>query len=112
MNVLSKTQNGKIYLCYKCKKIHIEYKNLNFNFSKKGFDSFADYIESLDGEYWEEQNKDTPFSKKILIPVGHQNLNILLSAVELAELKELFSYRTKLKDFIKFENIKYIIYNN
>ncbi len=32
MEILIETQNGKIFKCAKCDAVHVEYKNLNFNF--------------------------------------------------------------------------------
>lgn len=66
MDILSKTKNGQVYICNKCSKIHIEYGNLNFNFTKQEFDDFADYILTLDGAYWEEKIKRHPFPEKLL----------------------------------------------
>ena len=60
---INKTQNGQVFKCDKCNLIHIEYKNLNFNFTIKQFDDFADYLSKLDGEEWEEKNKNSKFDK-------------------------------------------------
>lgn len=69
--------------------IHIEYKNLNFNFTKVEYSKFAKYFKDLDGKYWEQVNKKSHYRRKILVPIGHKNLNILLNNAELSELQEL-----------------------
>lgn len=114
MEIMSKTKNGQVYICNKCSKIHIEFGNLNFNFSQKEFDDFADYILTLDGNYWKEENKDTPFARKIFIPIGHKNFNVLLSSKELEEMKSLFKFwiRNNKLNKIKYKDIKNIIYKN
>jgi hypothetical protein len=88
---INQTENGKIFRCPGCNKIHIEYKNLNFNFSDKEYKHFANYFKELDGQYWEKTNINMPYLRKIIVPIGHKNVNILLNNTELQELKNLFS---------------------
>ena len=90
-NVMNQTENGKIFRCSGCNKIHIEYKNLNFNFDEEEYENFANYFMELDGPYWESVNTHVEFGRKIIVPVGHRNLNMLLNTRELEELKQLFS---------------------
>ncbi len=52
----NKTQNCQVFNCGKYNHIHIEYKNINFR--SKQFDDFADYLLGLEGEKWEEKNKN------------------------------------------------------
>lgn len=89
MEIINKTKNGQIFKCNHCKAIHIEYKNLNFNFNNKQFDNFIKAIESIDGEKYEQLNEHSPFDRKIVVPTQQQNLNILLTGKELVELKLL-----------------------
>lgn len=89
--VISKTENGHIFICAKCDMFHIEYKNLNFNFkNRKDYQSFANYFIKLKGEHWEGLNKEAHFKRKIIVPIGHKNFNVLLNNEELLELKQLF----------------------
>lgn len=101
--VSNKTENGKVFKCSNCEAIHIEYKNLNFNFSEEQYKHFADCILELDGIEWEHKNRNSHYRRKIIIPIGHKNVNVLLNNVELQELKQLFSYKKKI---IVSENIK------
>ena len=89
--LLSKTKNGQIYKCPNCNKIHVEFNNLNFNFSQKQFDKFTEYILNLNGTKWEEKNKASFYQRKIIIPIGHNSFNVLLNNSELIELKQLFN---------------------
>jgi hypothetical protein len=103
--IINRTQNGQVFRCSKCKAIHIEYKNLNFNFSVKQFDHFADYLTKLDGKYWENKNKNSQFKRKIIVPIGHQSFRVLLSKEELDELKQLFFIKEKPLSVVQQQNI-------
>ncbi len=93
--IIGHTENGSIFICSKCKLIHFEYKNLGFNFKPKEYRHFAKYILRLEGGYWEMKNANNYFKRKILIPIGKTNFNILLNNEELLELKDLFSKSLK-----------------
>lgn len=90
-STLSKTENGNVFRCSGCNKIHIEYKNLNFNFNEREYVRFARYFKELDALYWEKINSHLPYRKKIIVPVGHSSFNVLLNKEEVQELKTLFS---------------------
>ncbi len=93
--IISQTENGQVFRCPKCRLIHFEYKNLNFNFTNNEYNNFANYILNLEGKYWEIKNGNTHFKRKIFIPVGKKNFNILLNNKELVELKDLLSKQYK-----------------
>ena len=104
-NFINKTQNGQVFKCDKCNLIHIEYKNLNFNFSVEQFDHFAEYLTKIDGKFWENKNKTSQFKRKIIIPIGHQSFRVLLSKEELDELKQLFFIKEKPLSVVQQQNI-------
>lgn len=113
MTTLNKTINGKIFKCDKCNAIHIEYKNLNFNFCKTDFDKFIDFFESLDVDTCEQTNKTSNFKRKIILPIGHNNFNVLFNKNELYEFKELITQRTehtylKLINNVELTDIQYV----
>jgi hypothetical protein len=87
--ILNKCTNGKVFKCGSCNKIHIEYKNIALNFSNEEYNQFARYFRNLDGQYWEQVNYNSEYKRKIIVPIGHKNLNILLNNNELIELKQL-----------------------
>lgn len=103
--VFNETENGKIYQCECCNNIYIEYKNLNFLFNEKEYKYFANFIRNLDGKHWEERNSKSPFKRKIVIPIGHKNVRVLLNNKELQELKKLLPpdlNKSHLKEIPKF----------
>ena len=93
--VSNKTENGKVFKCSNCDAIHIEYKNLNFNFSEKQYKHFVKTILDLDGDELEYKNQNSQYRRKIILKIGHENVNILLDNGELQELKKLLSYKKK-----------------
>jgi len=95
--LIGKTIHGKIFKCSNCNAIHIEFKNIGINLSENQFRSFTESILAIDGDEWEERNRDADFTRKILLPTGHQAINILLNKQELNELKELLTDRTGTK---------------
>lgn len=89
--ILNKTVNGLVFQCKTCNKIHIEFKNLNFNFEKDEYNQFTHYISHLNGKKWENLNLESQYKRKIVIPIGHRFFRILLNNTELTELKHLFN---------------------
>lgn len=90
--VIKRTTAGIIFKCSKCNKIHIEFGNMNFDFTESELVEFRNYIERLDGEYWEIKNAHTLFARKIRIPLGvRSSFYFLLNSSELEQLKELIS---------------------
>lgn len=113
--IINKTESGQVFKCSKCNAIHIEYKNLNFNFSEKQYKHFADSILDLDGNKWERKNRNAHYRRKIIIPIGHKNVNILLNNAELQELKQLFSDKEpngNVSEDIKIMNLNFTNFLN
>lgn len=100
MKVLSKTMHGQIFLCNACQLYHIEFKNLSFNFTDEQLDNFKQYLQNLNGDQLEMENNFLPYKRKIVVPIGHQSVSILLDKNELNELIQLF-VNIKLKNATK-----------
>ncbi len=113
--LLSKTKNGRIFKCSRCGMYHIEYKNMNFNFSESQYKNFSEYIKNINGTMWEEKNKDSYFKRKIIIPIGHNYFRILLNKKELIELKLLLLKKQSenmVSQKIETKSINFITFNN
>lgn len=89
MKIYTQTESGQVFKCDKCRKIHVEFRNLNFNFVPKEFAEFARFILSLDGQKWEQVNSRCEYRRKIIIPIGTTGFNVVLNNQELLELKAL-----------------------
>ncbi len=90
LQVLGQTLNGKLFECKTCNKIHIEFKNLSFAFSKEEYILFRAYFLRLIPENWEYKNRNTIFKRKIMVPIGHNNFTAMFNKNEIYELKNLF----------------------
>ncbi len=111
---LSRTANGKIFMCSHCDKLHIEYNNFEFSFNPKEFNYFTDCINRIDGEYYEALNSNSPYSRKVIVPIGHRNISMLLSRSELNELKQLLNYSSgmRYKQFLTSKEISASVCEN
>ncbi len=112
---LNRTVNGNVFRCSKCNLIHIEFKNINFNFTDSQFSHFAEYLNNIDGAEWENKNRNTNFTRKILIPIGYQNINILLNNEELTEFKCLLKTQQLSNNYVQQLNTtqcNFLIYLN
>lgn len=92
--LVNQSANGSVFKCSQCQKIHIEYKNLNFNFDNEEYERFVNYISKLDGEKWEAKNKNNIYNRKIIISIRHETFNVILHNHELLELKQLLQFDT------------------
>lgn len=87
--IINKTNCGLVFRCNQCKKIHIEFNNINLNFTEDEYERFSDYIHHLDGQYWEEMNVDSLFRRKIRIPINATPICLMLTVDELSALCKL-----------------------
>lgn len=105
--ILKQTANGKVFKCETCNLIHIEFKNLNFNFSEFQFEHFSDYIQKLNGLEWEGINENSLYNRKIIVPIGHKNFNFMLNNNELIELQELLNNQPEFNNLQTFQFSQY-----
>lgn len=100
--IINQSPNGIVFTCTSCNKIHIEFKNLNFNFTAKQYDYFVQYFNNLQIEIWEEKNENTLYRRKIIVPIGHHSFNIMLHRLEVIELRQLlnqYQSETKMSEY-------------
>lgn len=92
IHIINKTEHGLVFKCQKCNKIHIEFRNINLNLTENDYLQFAEYINSIDGEYWEEQNKLCLYGRKIRIPIHYSTkFCLVFNLEELKAFQELFA---------------------
>ena len=89
--IINKTINGQLFICNKCNAIHLEFGNTIWKFKGNQFEIFKEYINNINGKYFEIINKDTHYQRKIIMPIDPTNLKIALNIEELRELKMLIS---------------------
>lgn len=103
---LSKNKNGFLVHCSKSQTYQLSYKNLNFNLTSEELDGLIKYLKSIDCDYWEQEYKNSIYSKKIPVPTLQTNFMILLERHEVYELISLLEVNEK-KEFLTFKDIYY-----
>ena len=76
--ILKRTTNGFISFCTKCHAYHVEH--------------FCQYINSIDGEYYQELNKDMKNARKIFLRMPVKGFYCALYPDELKELRRLIDF--------------------
>ena len=113
--VINQTINGKFYRCSECSKIHVDFKNLSFQFDHAEFRNFKNYIIKLDTDYWATENERQNGERKVMIPINHQNLTLKFKPEELNELKDLLGtaiYGPRRFKLLKTRNFDFRISDN
>lgn len=108
---LSQTQNGMLIQCSHSENYQLCFKNLNFNLTTVELESFIDFLEKIDADYWEREYENSIFEKKIPIPTLQTNFIILIDRHELNELITLLNFKEK-NEFLTFSQVKYNINYN
>lgn len=85
------TGNGQVIRKIPENEILIEFGNISWRLSMFQFRLMQDFINRIDGNYFEEINKDSYYRRKIRIPIKNTNLSILLNIEELEDLRELIN---------------------
>ena len=103
---LSQTQNGILIQCSHSENYQLSFKNLNFNLTTMELESFSDFLQKIDIDYWEREYEDSIFEKKIPIPTLQSNFIILIDRYELIELLTLLNFKEK-NTYLSYKDIKY-----
>lgn len=103
---LSQTQNGILIQCSHSENYQLSFKNLNFNLTTIELESFIDYLQKIDIDYWEREYENSIFEKKIPIPTLQSNFIILIDRYELTELIALLNFKER-KIYLSYKDIKY-----
>ncbi len=90
-NIIGQTKNGRVFICSDCDKIHIEFYHFLFSFDEEAYIFFQEKISEIDGCYFEYVNANVSYRRKIIVPLGHRNVSMLLNQKELEELQLLLS---------------------
>jgi len=106
-----KTVNGHLFTCNSCNKIHFEFNQINIDFSSINIaNNFFNHLSSIDGNLYESLNNETGFNRKIHIPFPNTTIKMVLSIMDLEELKILFStfisnYKTQETEALFIKNL-------
>lgn len=75
--------------CERCRSYQLEFGNFFFQFTEKELESFKEYLDKVNGEYYEFLNQDTPNNRKIFLRLPIQCVYFALYLNELYELRSL-----------------------
>ncbi|WP_421919306.1 DUF6686 family protein [Marinifilum sp.] len=88
--IYNRTSNGCLFKCDSCQSIHLEFNNININFSSiDSYYKFAEYLRDINIDATLKQNVHSPYQRKIVIPIGGGGCNFMLHPGELEDLKRL-----------------------
>ena len=100
-----------MFFCPKNRTFNLSFNNLTFNFNNKELFDFIAFIEKIDCDYWEQEYKNSVYSKRIPIPTVQTNFIILLNRQEVEELRFLLDFE-KTDEFLKLHQIQYTLILN
>jgi len=112
MPVINKTSYGQLVYCEKCGLYHFEFGNLNFNFTEEELITFTTYINSIQGDYYNQVNRHTTNRRKILLPTRLKGFHFCLNPNELNEMKYLLNKDGSKSGLVKLNDIHYEFCNN
>lgn len=107
MKKINQTRNGVVYKSNRVDKYSIEFNNLNFVFNRKEFENFAKYFNDLNGEYYARLNKHSMYKRELIVPIGQENINMLLNLAELSELRTLLNIDLEKKKNLEIPRFDY-----
>ncbi|MDT0608240.1 DUF6686 family protein [Croceitalea rosinachiae] len=110
--IIYQSKNGIITYCNRSHLFQVMYNNLCFELFEWELEAFKEHLFNLDINYWQNQLKCTATHRKIPLSVGTKHFIILLSKIELAELKALLSIKPKKINILKYSDIDYRFIEN
>ncbi len=82
--------NGQIFVCQSCSKIHLEFGCFSVDFmGPKSLKIFLNYLLDIDGEKYEQINKEKIYRRKIIVPLKQAGINLHFTSGELQEVCNL-----------------------
>jgi len=111
--VIKQTPNGFFQQCPVCRSYQISFGNIFLDLTPRELNHFKKFLQELDADNWERTNCSCSEKRKISIPTLQTNLQIMLSRLELEELKQLLGMtKEQTQKFISAENVDYIFVLN
>ena len=84
------SENGHLFICGACRKIHLEFGNLAMDFqSKEKLQELLNFLNTVSANHFENEVLSNNSRRKILVPFANSSIKLLLSDMEIKELTEL-----------------------
>ena len=80
---------GQVLYCPGCRVFHIEFGNLHLSMYIERVVDLWESLQTMNPAYYEEANRANLYRRKIMIPISDTTLNMLFSAEELHDLRDL-----------------------
>jgi hypothetical protein len=94
MQVLKSTQNGQILYCPRHDLLQLEFGNIHMHISYNDLNQLADYVSSINHDFYLKKNKKTMNRRKILLHIGSERIYLALTRNEFLELRDLVSFKS------------------
>ncbi len=90
------SENGQLFVCGSCRKIHLEFGNLAMDFqSKTKLRELLNFLNTVSANHFENEVLSNNSRRQILVPFANSSIKLLLSDVEIKELTAL------IRDFLQ-----------
>ena len=104
-NMKKLSENGRLFICSSCRKIHLEFGNLAMDFhSKTKLKELLNFLNTVHANHFENEVLSNNSRRQILVPFTNSSIKLLLSDEEINELTNLI--RAFLKDSVNPVNTK------
>ena len=81
------SENGQLYKCSSCQKIHLEFGNIGMDFkSSESLNELLRYLHTVNDNQFENEIRNDNFRRRLLIPFANTTIKLLLSDQEILEL--------------------------
>ncbi|WP_299576233.1 DUF6686 family protein [uncultured Sunxiuqinia sp.] len=103
------SENGQLFICDACRKIHLEYGNVGMDFiSEKKLNELMQYLRTVRSSHFANETLKNNDRRQILIPFANTPIKLLLSdweIVEIIRLIQVFLDEPKPSKFTHFKLI-------
>lgn len=106
LKIIKRTTNGLLLFCPNANMFQLSFNNILLNLTEFELETFKDYIEKIDEQYWEKEYENSIYEKKVPIPTTQKNLMIMIDVFEIKELRSLMGLKNK-KGFLSLGDIDY-----
>jgi len=99
------SENGQLFVCGSCQKIHLEFGNLAMDFrSKEKLKELLDFLVTVSLNHFENEVLGNNSRRRIFVPFANSSIKLLLSDLEINELTVLI--RSFLQEAVSKANAK------
>ena len=110
--ILNENKSGFFSFCDECNEYHIQFNNIFITLTENKLERFKNYVREIEPSDSLIQENECVNGKKIILPLLHPYMVILIDNEELEMLKKLILLDEDEKDFITYKDFPFEINNN